>query len=286
MKGSRIKTSPDVPWSEDAPGEAGSGPHQGPNGSKLTMMTISEILAYEDDPRDILLSNGYIEKGAPFVICGPPGIGKSRLALQLAIKSALGQGFLGWETQADDIKWALLQNENGQRRLKADLRVMVQDMTTKERESLDRHILIHSIVTDVDGHLDLSDPEARKRVREVVQDYKPGVVIGDPLTAFGVGDLNTDRDMLLTARDFGRIVREGDPKRIPGLLHHARTGSIGSQAVTGFERGSFARNSKALYGWTRAQFNVPHTTRIITTPWSLLPASAITPANSKNSPSR
>ena len=62
--------------------------------------------------------------------------------------------------------------------------------------------------------------------------------------------------MLLTARDFGRIVRDGDPKRVPGLLHHARTGSTGAQTATGFERGSFARNSKALYGWTRAQFNV------------------------------
>jgi hypothetical protein len=103
--------------------------------------------------------------GTHLYICGPPGIGKSRLALQLAIKSALGQGFLGWETQAEGIKWALLQNENGQRRLKADLRVMVQDMTTKEREILDKNILIHSIVTDVDGHLD-SDPEARKRVRK------------------------------------------------------------------------------------------------------------------------
>ena len=58
------------------------------------MLTISEILAIADDPNDILLSNGYIEKGAPFVFCGPPGIGKSRIAMQLAIHSVLSQDFL------------------------------------------------------------------------------------------------------------------------------------------------------------------------------------------------
>ena len=228
----------------------------GTNGTKLTMMTVSQILAYEDNPSDVLLSNGYIEKGSPCVLCGPPGIGKSRIALQLGIKSILGHGFLGWDTiHAQGIKWAYLQSENGMRRLKADLRVMTRDMTIPEMEALEKHLLIHAIVTDTDGHLDLSDPAARKRVIEVVQDWKPNVVVGDPLSAFGVGDLNSDKDMLTTARDYGRIVRDGDPSRIPFLIHHARTGKEARAGVSGADRSSYARNSKALYGWTRSQFN-------------------------------
>ena len=221
------------------------------------MLTISEILAIADDPNDILLSNGYIEKGAPFVFCGPPGIGKSRIAMQLAIHSVLSQDFLNkWSTNTAGMRWAFLQNENGNRRLKSDLVHMVASLSAAQRKMLDENILIHCIVTDLDGHLDLSDHEALKRVREVVQDWKPHIVIGDPLTAFGVGDLNADKDMMATARGFGRVVREGDPRRTPGLLHHARTGKEAIQGLSGYDRSSFGRNSKALFGWTRSQFNM------------------------------
>ena len=224
--------------------------------AKFTMLTVSQILAYQDNPDDILLSNGYLERGSPCVLCGPPGIGKSRLALQLAVKSILGQGFLGWETNAHDLKWAFLQNENGLRRLKADLRAMCQSLTSPEMAALEKGLLIHAIVNDWDGYLDLADVDARKRVVEAVQDWKPDIVVGDPLTAFGSGDLNADQDMLRTARDFGRIIREGDPRRVPFLLHHARTGKEAKAGVAGADRSSYARNSKALYGWTRSQFNV------------------------------
>jgi hypothetical protein len=45
-------------------------------------------------------------------------------------------------------------------------------------------------------------------------------------------------------------------QRTPLLIHHARTGKSGAAAATGFDRSSYARNSKALYGWARAQINL------------------------------
>ena len=97
--------------------------------------------------------------------------------------------------------------------------------------------------------------DARKRVVEVIQNWKPDIVVGDPLTAFGTGDLNTDQHVAHRP-NFGRIIREGNPRRIPFLLHHARTGKEAKAGVAGANRASYARNSKALYGWTRSQFNV------------------------------
>ena len=123
-----------------------------PSGGKFTMLTVSQILAYQDNPDDILLSNGYLERGSPCVLCGPPGIGKSRLALQLAIKSILGLGFLGWETNAQGMKWAFLQNENGLRRLKANLGAMCKSLARHEMEALENGLLIHAIVNNWDGH--------------------------------------------------------------------------------------------------------------------------------------
>jgi hypothetical protein len=40
------------------------------------------------------------------------------------------------------------------------------------------------------------------------------------------------------------------------VLHHALTGKAGAARATGFDRTSFARNSKLLHSWTRGQINV------------------------------
>ena len=228
----------------------------GPNGSKLTIWTPSQFLAYEDDPQDIVLSNGYLEKGSPCVLCGPPGIGKSRLILQLAVKSILGDGFIGWDTNALGLRWLILQNENGNKRIKEDYAAMLKDLTSTQMQALDSGLFVHAIVSDIDGHLDLNNLEVRKRVIEAVGDYKPDIVVGDPLSALSLNDLDKDVGMLAIARDFGRIARANNVRAIPVLVQHARTGREAQSGMSGADRSSFARNSKALYGWARAQFNV------------------------------
>jgi hypothetical protein len=57
-------------------------------------------------------------------------------------------------------------------------------------------------------------------------------------------------------REISRITKRGNPKRIPFIVHHAITGKSGIQKATGFDRSSFGRNSKVLFGWARAQINV------------------------------
>ena len=62
--------------------------------------------------------------------------------------------------------------------------------------------------------------------------------------------------MTATLSAIGRITRQGDPQRIPLIVHHALTGKSGAARATGFDRGSFGRNSKVLLSWTRAQINL------------------------------
>ena len=57
-----------------------------------------EILAMDFDPHDAVLENGYLKKSSPCAICGIGGIGKFRLALQMAMDIALGRRFLSWKT--------------------------------------------------------------------------------------------------------------------------------------------------------------------------------------------
>jgi len=239
---SRIETEPEQP----APGANG----------KLTIWTPTQFLAYEDDPQDILLENGYIEKGSPVAFCGPPGIGKSRLIIQLAITSILGGSFLGWRTNAVSLRWLIFQNENGNRRIKSEYEAMLAAMTIDDRKKLDDALFMTAIVSDVDGDLNLADPAVQKRMREAVGDYKPDLVVGDPLSALTVEDLNSDQAMLGAARTFGRVARIDNMKAVPMLIHHARTGKEAQEGMSGVNRASYARNSKALYGYIRSQFNM------------------------------
>ena len=255
----KSRVEPDEPEPEGADFRAGATYPKGNGSGELSFFTPSQIIAWEDDPSALILPNGYLEKGAPCVICGPPGIGKSRFILQLAIHAIFGLPFLGWETNAVGLKWLILQNENSMRRLKADFIAMTKDFTTRQMQTLDEHLVTHGLVTDLDGILHLSDPDVAARVSKAINHHNPNIVVGDPLASFTLEDLNSDKEMLNTARQFGRLVKQHNAMTTPVILHHARTGRAGASTATGFDRGSFARNSKALYGWTRSQINlVPH----------------------------
>ena len=141
------------------------------------------------------------------------------------------------------------------RRLKGDIRAMSASLTSKQRARLDAQLFLHCLIKDTDGYFNLNDLDVVRRIRRAIVHFKPGVVVGDPLTGFTAEDLNNDRDMINTVRNFCRLVREGDVKRTPLILHHARPGKAGAASATGFDRGSFGRNSKALLGVTRAQIN-------------------------------
>jgi hypothetical protein len=94
------------------------------------------------------------------------------------------------------------------------------------------------------------------RISALIQEMHPTGVVYDVLRDYGIGDLNGDEGMTATLSVIGRITRQGDPQRIPVILHHALTGKSGAAHATGFDRGSFGRNSKVLLGWVRSQINV------------------------------
>ena len=234
-------------------------PPQGPK--PLTVRRPSEILAMQFDPADFLLANGYLAKGNALVVIGAGGLGKSRLVLQMAICCALGRPFIGWDTNALGTRWLILQTENGNRRLQADLSRMLAGFTSDELEHLDDCLRIHTLETDEDTLVSLNSEENRQRIRDLLSDFPADVVVYDVLRDFGAGDLNTDADMTETVRALGRVTREGNPRRIPLVLHHALTGKAGAARAVGSDRGSHGRNSKVLLGWTRAQINLaPYST--------------------------
>lgn len=222
----------------------------------LSIRKPSEILSMKFDPSDLLLENGYLTKGNSLVIAGAGGVGKSRFVMQMAIHSVLGKPFLGWPTRGRGHKWLLLQTENSNRRLQADLSKMLSRCSKAEIEILDGCLMIHTLETDADSIVALSNPETFLRIEDLLKQFRADVVVFDILRDFGTGDLNSDEEMTQTCQQIGRVTRTANLSRIPVVVHHSLSGRAGAMKATGFDRGSFGRNSKVLQGWARAQINI------------------------------
>lgn len=222
----------------------------------LTIRTIDEILRMEHDDEDFLLENGYLMRGDRTAICGMGGAGKSRLVMQWAMCSITGHSFLEWETRGRDTRWLFLQSENSTRRLQSELRKMLTAYTESERNKIATQIFFHTLEADDDGFLALNDASNRDRISKAIEATKADVVVCDPLRDFATDDLNSDEGMRETLSWLTRIVRKGNAKRTPLVIHHAGTGRAGIAKASGYDRSSFGRNSKVLFGWARAQINV------------------------------
>ena len=222
----------------------------------LTIRTIGEILEMRFDDRDLILANGYLARGERTALCGMGGVGKSRLAMQLALCCRTGRDFLGWQTKGLELRWLFLQTENSCRRLKYDLERMLTVFSKDEWQAIIDGVFLHTLEADDDGFLML-DAENSERIAAAIARFEAGIVVFDPLRDFGSDDLNSDRYMTEALREIARIVRRGDPHRSAHVLQHAGTGKAGIQKPPGLiARKFWGRNSKVLFSWARAEINV------------------------------
>ena len=81
----------------------------------MKIRTISQILAEENESMfsfdDVVIDKNFLRKGQTWVISGASGIGKSVIAMQLALGLALGEKTLGLDV-FKPAKTLLLHNEN------------------------------------------------------------------------------------------------------------------------------------------------------------------------------
>src|SRR5205814_3986355 len=84
----------------------------------------SRLRRYEPPPNQNMVGDYHIQRGAIAVLAGPPGCGKSRAALCLAIAGARGSGeWLGLGVRCK-FRTLILQNENGLARFHRDFAVL------------------------------------------------------------------------------------------------------------------------------------------------------------------
>lgn len=223
----------------------------------LQLWPLSEILTYQDNPDDDIWPEGLLSAGNPTAIIGAPQAGKSRLTLQGCLYTITGQFFLGWKTRSAAKRWLFLQTENSRRRLKSDLQAMLKEFSRNEIDLIDQNVRFLDIeslgfsgLCMVEGH-----PGA-DRILHTIGEFNPDVVVIDPLRDAAIGDLNKDEVMVATCNAIRKTVCSYNPRCIPLIVHHGRTGACEASRVFGDDAQSFGRNSKALNGFIRSQINV------------------------------
>tara|TARA_B100000959_G_C14829283_1_gene561166 strand:- start:65 stop:1006 length:942 start_codon:yes stop_codon:yes gene_type:complete len=117
-----------------------------------------------------LVGDYHVTRGGITIIGGPPGLGKSRAALQLARAGATQSAWFGHQVHSS-FKTLLLQNENGRHRLKNDFEQFPFEF--------EEHVLItpppeYGMRFDHEGF--------RYDLRKKLMEFRPGVIVIDPFT--------------------------------------------------------------------------------------------------------
>jgi hypothetical protein len=228
----------------------------GRNGSQLSFRLPTEILAMPRNRKANFLGDHLLGIALSLVLAGIGGIGKSRLFLQMLVAFILERIWCGIETHHTKGKpWMLIQTQNPILRLQDDLE-RLRKYAGRDWRLVEKNLIVHTLETDRDLMLHLSDPRNTRDLESAIRHYNPIGVAFDPLNEVAIGDLSKDVDMMATCHEIGRISRAGNPERAIVIATHALTGLAGMKKAFGFEAAGFGRNSKVLQSWARAFINV------------------------------
>ena len=223
----------------------------------FTVWTPAQFAAYTPSPDDCLLGDGFIERGEWTSLVGVGGLGKTRLALNLAIAQMTGKAWCGIDTHGEPQKTIFLSSENGVRRWKGDLERIGGTFTGAETDTVEMNLRILALMPDDDGDLCLGNPETFTRLGVTLSTEKPGIVVFDPFADMIEGDENKAVDVIATLRALRSLTRKACPTAAILIIHHARTGASNvAQAGDNFSAGNFGRGSKALYSRVRCELQL------------------------------
>ena len=164
-----------------------------PRPKMLTVRSPAELVDMTFGDDDIILGDRLLAEGQSLVIAAAGGTGKSRLLLQFAASVVAGLDFIGLPTAGEEKRWLILQTENSNRRLQADLLNLMRWLDVDEWAAFSERVGIHTVEGPDDGFVSLDSPHNLALIEATIQECQPDVIAIDPLNEFAIGDLNKDR---------------------------------------------------------------------------------------------
>jgi hypothetical protein len=218
----------------------------------------SEFLDYEAPEGTFMLGDGYVEAGAWTSLVGIGGLGKSRLAMWLAISIITGRDWCGLPTSQRTERCIIFCTENGLRRWKADLKNAKTVLSEDEWQLVEENLRCLAVTEEEDGVLLLSDPTVLEKLHLTLGEEPSALLVFDPLADMNVGDESKTTDMVETIRALKGVIRHTKSRSAAVVLvHHARTGASNiAQAGDNYSAGNFGRGAKALYSSVRCEIQL------------------------------
>ena len=193
--------------------------------------------------------------GAACVVFGQGGLGKSRVALNLARNQVLGLPFAGLPTAAKPLRHLFMGSENSIHRLQYDVRRMNAGLSAEQVATLGQHIRMATLEGPEDTYISMNATNA-ERWRLTVEAHKPDVLWVDPWGDVLEGESNSDEDARATISALRRILRGVNPEAGLCILAHSRTGASNILQAVGYDAANFGKGSKALYSAARCVWNL------------------------------
>ena len=189
-------------------------------------------------------------------IFGQGGLGKSRIALNIARNQVLGVPFGGMTTGDKPLRHLFMGTENGLHRLQNDTRRMSAGLSSDDVARLDEHIFIATLEAADDPYVTLGDPQNVERWRVTIEARRPDVLWVDPWGDVQAGDANAETDARWTIAELTKILGGVNNNAAVVVLAHARTGAKNIMEAVGYDGANFGKGSKALYSCARCVFNL------------------------------
>jgi hypothetical protein len=175
----------------------------------IEFFTPSELTAFIPPEGFKLVGDYHIQKGAPFVMGGAPGVGKSRAAVALAVSGATGKSWLGLPVLRQ-FKTMIVQAENGRVRLK-------NEFSDLDCATLDAFVRVCS---PPPLGLAFDDPEFRYQLKSEIEKFQPDVLILDPFNRVARDDKAKDYKEAFEA--LLSVLPTGDNAPALGIVAHTR----------------------------------------------------------------
>lgn len=183
--------------------------------ANLTFRNLADVQAFKPNPKAALLNFGVLERGKITVVGGRGGVGKSMVAINLALAGFKGKGskWMGIEV-LNKFNTLILQVENGRKRLKADV------------EGLDGVKYGDSILISdpPEEGIRLDDEAFCIKLKTTIREKKIGLLVIDPWSAVvGSHGIEALRGAMTRIRS---VVGYGEKAPAVLILAHTRKSKI------------------------------------------------------------
>jgi len=200
--------------------------------------SLREFLSKDIPERQCLLGT-LIAKNELTIISGPAKLGKSILSLNIALHLANGEGWLGFQVQKP-CRTLIIQQEVSEEALRERLNKMVGSKT--EGVAHDNLFLCS------ERGILLDSGEGLKKVKSLIEEHHPDVVILDPMYTFHTRKENSAEDMAAFFRIIHELVKNYGFALI--LVHHFGKPSLVDREGGELHRGSSVIAAASDSNWT------------------------------------